>query len=887
MALMNTVRFQRISLISVAYWFGNFALPIVFLVLLLLWNHIYPFGAESFLTEDLKFQYIDFYAWYKGVLEGTNNVGYSLAQGLGSNTWGLFSYYLSSPFNLLLLFFSYDRLTDFCLVITLLKLGCIQVATVWFLSHRFTLPRFFATLLGLGFTCSSWVITMLRNPNWLDALILLPLAMYAVYQFIRSSRWKLLVLWLVMLIVTCWYMGYMCMLFLGLYAIFELLVARVSGVAFSRMHIVKLVLGYVGVYGVALLLSTWTFLPTVFAMSSITASPAENSAFWYTSLAETGAGIYLGNMLPTKNIPQLYMGSFGILLAALFFFGPTAPRKTKIALGLFLVLLLASCCVTPLYTAWCGFRAPNGFYCRNSFFATIMMVWGGAYAIQQLVSDKQSPWRKPIAFSFAGCALFASFLMLQGSFVRMRYGLLSIALYAIYSLLLLAYLPQRQSFGLKWAKGVTLIAFMSLMFTELLYSAHVEWQSLYMHYSQDEHDNYMLTSRTQLADLRSLDDGIYRFEKTYSRAAGGLNEGLSVGFCQLSAYSSANDASALAFLEALGYSQSGAVSVIYNTPILASDSLLGVKYLSSAGQPQLYEPTGSGSFNAVYAIAETYRNPYALPLGYGVDAAMANASFASNNPFENQNQFLNDVGGTNENYFAQLPSSVIADSPIEMCWRVEIPLGYLGYTYVMPAGQEPNCFITYETTAGELHSYVTWHWRHAIEPLGMTLSNEPHTINVAISADPVPQPGSPVQQELSAETYCVFYGLDISAFSKLIMQLSEHPFVPTVFSDGHIEGTYTSTGSDALLLTIPHSKGWSATVNGSSVATLGAYNNALMLIPVEKGENYVSLRFEPPGLHAGCITSIATIIGGCVILIIRHRMRKHHKPLANIVQQNK
>ena len=91
---------------------ATFLTPVVMLCAVCVLSGVYPFGSESFLTEDLKYQYIDFYAWLKRVISGDASVFYSLSQGMGSNTWGIFSYYLSSPFNLLILLFDTEHLTD-------------------------------------------------------------------------------------------------------------------------------------------------------------------------------------------------------------------------------------------------------------------------------------------------------------------------------------------------------------------------------------------------------------------------------------------------------------------------------------------------------------------------------------------------------------------------------------------------------------------------------------------------------------------------------------------------------------------------------------------------------------------------------------------------------
>ena len=84
---------------------ANFAFAIGVLIVSCAWSGIYPFGDRSFLTEDLMFQYVDFFTWFQNVLLGEGSLFYSTSQALGNNTWGLYSYYLGSPLNFLIVFF--------------------------------------------------------------------------------------------------------------------------------------------------------------------------------------------------------------------------------------------------------------------------------------------------------------------------------------------------------------------------------------------------------------------------------------------------------------------------------------------------------------------------------------------------------------------------------------------------------------------------------------------------------------------------------------------------------------------------------------------------------------------------------------------------------------
>ena len=50
---------------SIFFSMGMFCLPIALLCLSCFLGGVYPFGAESFLTEDLLYQYIYFFTWFQ------------------------------------------------------------------------------------------------------------------------------------------------------------------------------------------------------------------------------------------------------------------------------------------------------------------------------------------------------------------------------------------------------------------------------------------------------------------------------------------------------------------------------------------------------------------------------------------------------------------------------------------------------------------------------------------------------------------------------------------------------------------------------------------------------------------------------------------------------
>lgn len=86
---------------------------------------------------DANIQYIDFFSYLKDVISGKNSIAYSFGKTLGGSNVAVFSYYLSSPFNLLLLFFSNAELYTFFNVVVALKLTLASIAFAYFITNRF------------------------------------------------------------------------------------------------------------------------------------------------------------------------------------------------------------------------------------------------------------------------------------------------------------------------------------------------------------------------------------------------------------------------------------------------------------------------------------------------------------------------------------------------------------------------------------------------------------------------------------------------------------------------------------------------------------------------------------------------------------------------------
>ena len=112
---------------------------LVFFILLFLFaaKGYAPVGTRSLATNDAGIQYLDFFLYYKDVLTGGNSISYTFSKLLGGTDIALFSYYLASPLNLLVLFFPRDRVVSFYHLAAALKILLATAAFSVFLHGRF------------------------------------------------------------------------------------------------------------------------------------------------------------------------------------------------------------------------------------------------------------------------------------------------------------------------------------------------------------------------------------------------------------------------------------------------------------------------------------------------------------------------------------------------------------------------------------------------------------------------------------------------------------------------------------------------------------------------------------------------------------------------------
>ena len=115
-----------------------------------------------------------------------------------------------------------------------------------------------------------------------------------------------------------------------------------------------------------------------------------------------------------------------------------------------------------------------------------------------------------------------------------------------------------------------------------------------------------------------------------------------------------------------------------------------------------------------------------------------------------------------------------------------------------------------------------------------------------------------VGEQLSGNIQYVSYCLRLDKFQEIAKELQEVSIRNENIKDGNVKLTYKSEESGNAMLSIPYEQGWSASINGKKVdIEKGA--DTFIVLPVEKGDNEIVLKYKVPWVGIGVIITLVTL----------------------------
>lgn len=790
---------------------------------------LYPFGNKTNLLWDQDIQYVDYFAFLKDALLGKANFGYSFSKSLGGSLVALFGYYLGCPLNVFVVFFSKEQLPLFIFILTAVKLGVAGVTAEYFFARRFPgLSRGMQILIAAAYGLMQYVMIQLSNIMWLDGVILLPLLLWAVYRFVTQNKKAGLFLAVLFSIAINWYTGYMTGLFAILYFIYERLLIvdwkQKGGCKGAFTDLVRF--GFIMVCGV--LGSCFLFYPIVkglqngkqvFSLGIF--SPDMNGSF-----LDIFRGFALGSIIP---VVALYCGLliFGFFL---YYFMSRAVQAKEKVLSLLAVIFMFVCCwFVPFECIWSGMRYAGTYKYRYSFVVVFLILYLAAKGAERYEVKRDARWMAGI---FGCCALIFYLFYRDNKYGQEGFIITIVFLVAYAALFLFA----------RYQKAVRIL--IPLVFAaELILNGVMTFHMQYLtNGSIAGYQNYVTQSQRQIAALKSKEKSVfYRMDTLQKRdddkgrCSAYLNEAMVYGYHGINHYSSTYDTGIAEMINKIGYSTETDLSIMSES-CLPADSLFGVKYLLSEDNVAGYKKVGS---IPEYNGKAVYENPYALDVGIQVADTVFKKP-ESDNPFEYQNQLYSNILGRKVELYKKVePTISMKDDSLNFY----IPAsGKADLLYGYVESDIPDLVLSVDGTYR--CNYAAW---LSYKIFNAGTGEKDHTITLGQFTG--------TQKDMTP----YFYYLDQDLFEKVIRELKSRQMTTEIFQDGDVKGRYKAADSGNLLFSIPYDKGWSATVNGKDVK-LEKAADALMAVPIQKGENKIELTYHVPGQKSGILISAVGIL---------------------------
>ena len=670
------------------------AIPFAILLATFALLGIYPFGDVSVMVHDMPVQYADYFGWLIQVMHGEGNLLYSNAAGLGGGMFSLFTYYLSSPFNLLAWFFTPETVPQLLSWLTLLKIPACAAACLGFLRGRFLAPeaatwreaRALAAaapatsqgalvLLSCAYALSSYVLGYASNIMWLDGVIMAPCALLGVWRLVQRRSCAGLLAAAAGAIWLNWYTGYMVCLLCVLYFLYEL--ARRTLLHGRRLRTCG---RFAATMALAVGAGMVALLPTALSLLGGKGAHAGLASLAFeTGLARNPLAVpdlfCIGTtpgITTQANRPAVVISAFALVGAGTFFANKAITGRDHVAGGVFAGFMLASLVLPPLTTIWAGFVPESSYTNRNGFAILLVLVM---LAAESLLALRRMPARTAGVRAAIGGGIVLAAFAVSAAFLRFvkhalpqkdELVLLECILLAGFTVLIAALAlvgkaaegawrvhvsPAKRTAARKAATCALCALLVAAFVGEQTYDAQAQLRKCI--YTVSGYTEDLTSLEDTYATLSAGQDGFARVGNTSAYwcnggCGGGKDNGpdnmaLMLAYSTFDHYSSTQESRIQELLRNLGYSKVTPFGTYYMSPNTVADALLGVTNIIDDGQPAAAQADDSAVPRESW---RAWRNELALPLGWGTTGT-TQVSW-DDDPFANQASMLADAAGLDE-----------------------------------------------------------------------------------------------------------------------------------------------------------------------------------------------------------------------------------------------
>lgn len=842
------MKFKKVGLYLLA-----FLIPSILMTLIYVTAGIYPFGDNSLLTVDLANQYIAFFNALKDILDGTINMFYSFSKTLGGNMYGLITYYLSSPLNLLLVFFDKYSIPEFIFFINIMKIGLSGLTSYHYFRKTFQNKESTSLVFSIVYALMAYNIVYSQNIMWLDGVYLLPIIFLGIDKLIEKEKPILFCLSLALSIFSNYYIGYMSCIASLVYFLYKLYL-------YNQYHLSwkdnKKDIFYFFKYAfLAVGMTMFILLPSIFSLivgktGSSFSSMVPRQDFAALDLLSR---FFIGTFKKSDLLgiyPQVFVSLIMIILNIVYFFNKQIEQKEKKGTFILLMFFVATFTIDIFNIIWHTFSHPVGFPFRNAFIFDFIFLIIAYTSYMKINGVAKTTFSKMIPWTILVVIVMDKWMFAANMYYKVLGSGLVLVIYLLYF-----YCSKERKIGM----SIALLMVLEMMINGMITVYNMDYQL------REKYDNFLTSYGTVIDNIKESDNSFYRIEKEYSYTT---NDPMLLNYNGISHFSSTFEGQNNKLLgEYLGiFNRFYVTNYLGSTPV--TNSLFSIKYVLLNHKVNYYDLVDT--YDDIYI----YENRYYLPLGFMVNSNLKDLQLESLEPIENQNEILKVMSGNTKDVFERnIVSDIVMynvkqdDKNEELYKKVDSALdGYITYTltmkksgqlyYYMASGDEKKVEILCNKER-VIDTNSENGYRYNVIDLGYFKKGETVELEVLLLEDSIKFKDA------------MFYTLNEKNLDMVVSTLSKNDSLIIEENAGdYIRATINVTDDNQLLYTsIPLDEGFTIYVDGKEVEEIAIFDT-LIGLDLEKGKHIIELKYTPRGLKAGSLVSILSII---LLIVLKKR----------------
>ena len=804
------------------YYILSFLIPGIMMILLYLTVGVIG-GTKNILTVDLANQYVEFFGALKNILNGTISPFYTFSKTLGGNLFGLITYYLLSPLNIIIKYAKTDNLPKFILIINILKISLAGLTSYIYFSKTFKKEKL-SLLFSIVYGTMAYNIAYSQNIMWLDGVIMLPIIFRGIDNLINKKP-RLFVISLTLSIIFNYYIGYMSCIASLIYYIYE---------TYNKEKITKESIIYCIKYIlIAVLISGIILVPSIFSLlqgkaNGLLGDFVPNQRF---ALLDLITRFYIGTFKTSDilgTLPNVYISQMMIFLTIYYFLNKNIKEKEKkstlILIGTFALGFIFS----PINTIWHTLKNPVGFPFRYSFMFDFILLITAFKSIINIKEIEKNFIKKFITYGILITLLIDKLLYTSTMYYKIIGTFILITIYMIY-------LKKRKT---EINTLIILLVISEMFLNNFTIVYNIKYQN------KEKYNKFINETGSIIEKLNQKENTLYRLEKDYEYSS---NDELLLNYNGISHFSSVYEGNTNEFLKKLGIFNRFYVTN-YNGSTLVTNSLFNIKYILSKKELPYYQKIDTN-----YNI-NIYENNYNLPIGFMVND-IKNLKLEKQEPFKNQNNILKQMTKGGDVFYKNNYEIKLNNLKQEEKTYKKIKENDQASIKIKLTVEHPGILYSYMQTEKFKKVDVLLNGKSIID----VLSENGYQDNILELGyyeigDTIELEYELLEHEIKPKEI-MFYTLDLEKFKNIIEELKQEELKIIDYNKDYIKTKIEVKNKEILYTSIPYDKGFKILVDGKEQKPIKILD-ALIGLELEEGPHIIEFKYIPRGLKEGTIISL-------------------------------